>query len=135
MTPIKTKRFILPQILRLAVTAAVILVGVWYVGYQARFLITGPQLSLVNEPSIVQGERVIRLQGQARNITAIYLNGRAIATDNEGKFDEGVVLENGYTIVSLDARDRYGRKVHIERPFVYVAHDKTARERELSFSN
>lgn len=97
---------------------AVLLCG--YVIFQARLLIEGPQITLVDEPSSVQSERQIALTGTTKNITEITLNGRQIVTDQAGYFEESIVLENGYTIVSLEAHDRYGRKTTLEREFVYT---------------
>ena len=36
------------------------------------------------------------------------------------RFSEAVVLENGYTVVTLRAEDRYGRSRIIEKSFVYA---------------
>ena len=77
-----------------------------YVIFQARFIIRGPQLSLVDEPATVQNEQQIILSGTARNITDITLNGRTIVTDQDGHFREHIVLENGYNIVSIEAHDQ-----------------------------
>lgn len=98
---------------------AVVVALVSYVGWQARHLITGPEVVVIGEQSIVQTERIVTLEGVAKNVTSLQLNGRPIAIDQEGGFAEGVILENGYTVVSIDARDRYGREIHWERPFVY----------------
>lgn len=99
----------------------VVAVGlILYVGWQARYLIAGPKLSVSEGLSVVQNERVISIQGEAKNVTSLYLNGRPITIDPSGMFNEGVILENGYTIVSIDAKDRYGRSVHWEQPFVYT---------------
>jgi hypothetical protein len=91
-----------------------------YILFQARFLVAGPQISLTTEPGIVHNERVITLSGNAHNITHLWLNDRQIFTDEQGNFDEALVLENGYTVATLKARDRFGREVRIERPFVYT---------------
>lgn len=93
-------------------------VGV-YVLFQARYLITGPQIALAPEPTIVQQERVVTLSGTAYNIARLYLNGRPIFTDEQGAFEEALVLENGYTVATLRAEDRYGRSTRVERSFVY----------------
>ena len=91
-----------------------------YVGYQARFLLIGPQIELTDEPGKVHNERTLILNGQARNLARIWLNGRQIFTDPQGFFSEQIVLENGYSIVTLRAVDRYGRETTVERSFVYV---------------
>lgn len=91
-----------------------------YLVFQARFLILGPQIVLepthlgrVNQP-------VVTLRGEARNITRLWLNDRPIFTDRTGRFEEALVLPNGYTIATLTAEDRYGRRTALYREFVYV---------------
>lgn len=90
-----------------------------YVLFQARFLIGGPRITLTNQPTVVQTERLVTLTGSAFNITHLWLNDRAIFTDEQGYFSEDIILPSGYTIVTLRARDRYGRETRIEREFVY----------------
>ena len=90
-----------------------------YVLFQGRFLIAGPTLLLEPNLENPQMERVIALEGTARNIARMTLNGRAIYTDASGYFNEDVILENGYTIVTLQAEDRYGRVRKYSREFVY----------------
>lgn len=123
MSPISYKPLLFPRLIKIGAICTVLLLSIWYVGFQARFIIEGPQVTLSPEPSVVYNDRVVLLNGLARNVTALSINGRPIATDPEGNFNEPVVLENGYTIMSIDARDRYGRAVHIERPLVYVPSD------------
>ena len=96
------------------------MVLVSYVIFQARFLIQGPSVTLINEPSSVQNAKIIHLMGNAHNITKITLNGRQIFTDKSGYFDEALVLENGYTIATIAATDRYGREKDVVRQFVYT---------------
>lgn len=108
----------------LAGLAAIVALG-WYIVFQAWPLITGPVLTLDPVP-VVQNSRVATIRGTARNVTTIMLNGRPIFTDDEGRFQEALVLENGYAIVTLRAEDRYGRKNMLEQALVYTpAYDTT----------
>ncbi len=91
-----------------------------YVLFQARLLIGGPQVALSSELPTIQTERKITLTGNASNITTITLNGRPIQTDQAGYFEEPVILENGYTIISIRAEDRYGRETTLTREFVFT---------------
>lgn len=111
--PLRKTLFYLGTALLLALVSA-------YVLYQARFIIIGPEVRLIEPPTVIQNERVVTLAGQARNITSITLNGREIYTDESGYFKEAVVLENGYTIATLEATDRYGRATKVEAPFVFT---------------
>ena len=90
-----------------------------YILWQARYLIAGPQITLEAEPARIGNERIITLSGTAENISSISLNGRQIFTDTHGRFAEALVLENGYTIATIAATDRYGRTTTVTRPFVY----------------
>lgn len=88
--------------------------------FQARFLIGGPQIMLSDVPNIRQNERQIFLTGYTHNISRLWLNDRQIYTDAKGNFKEAVILENGYTITTLRAEDRYGRKTTVTKQFVYT---------------
>ena len=92
-----------------------------YIFFQARFLIAGPEISIRATETTAQMERVITLEGIAKNITRMTLNGRQIYTDTSGNFKEALVLENGYTIATLQAEDRYGRITRVSKEFVFDA--------------
>jgi hypothetical protein len=91
-----------------------------YLIFQARFLIIGPRVILTEEHDVPQNERQIFLTGNAYNISRLWLNDRPIYTNAQGNFKEALVLENGYTIATLRAEDRYGRETTITRSFVYA---------------
>jgi hypothetical protein len=104
-------------------TAIGILIGTIffsYVIFQARFLIQGPVITLTTEPPTEQTEQIVTLEGTVKNITRLSLNGRQIFTDETGYFKEALLLENGYTIATIAATDRYGRETKVIRSFVYV---------------
>lgn len=119
MSPLNLKPALMPRMVRYGLILSLLLLAAWYLAFQARYLILGPQLSLHPEPEVVQEDRVVELRGIARNVTALSVNGRPIATDPEGNFSEAVILENGYTVLKVEARDRYGRTTELERPLVY----------------
>lgn len=79
--------------------------------YQARFLILGPQI-WVESPK--NGETVedslVIIRGRAKNIAWISLNGRQIFTDEEGNWSEKLIVSPGLSIMTVKARDRFGRE-------------------------
>ena len=91
-----------------------------YVIFQARHLIIGPQILLSDIPAELQNQRQIFLSGKAYNISHLWLNDRPIYTDAQGNFKEALVLENGYTIATVRAEDRYGRETKLAQPFIYT---------------
>lgn len=94
-----------------------------YVLFQARFLLAGPQIFVEELPN-TQQERLVYLVGRAENIVHISLNGRQIYTDKDGNFKEALVLENGYTVATLRAEDRYGRTISHTEAFVFTGPKK-----------
>ncbi len=91
-----------------------------YVLWQARFLIAGPSITLLETPPMYGNERIVPIVGIAKNITKITINDRQIFTDANGIFREHIVLENGYTIVTIEASDRYGRTAAVQTPFIFT---------------
>lgn len=91
-----------------------------YLVFQARFLIMGPQIILTEIPNIQQNQRAVFLVGETHNISHFWLNDRPIYTDAKGKFKETLILENGYTIATLRAEDRYGRETTVVQPLIYI---------------
>ncbi len=91
-----------------------------YVLFQARYLIGGPQITLDGPLPTATNERAITLTGSAFNISRLWLNDRQIFTDPDGTFAHLFVLENGHTVATLRAEDRYGRQTVVSHDFVYV---------------
>lgn len=109
------------RIVRLFLLILILTLFLGYLAYQARFLLIGPVITFSDNLDTVQTSRTIELSGHAANITAIAINGHPIVTDEAGYFTAPIVLENGYTIISIEAQDRYGRTDRHERTFVYTA--------------
>lgn len=98
---------------------------VWYITFQAQHLIAGPQIALSAPTAVTQQSRVITVTGSTENITALTLNGREIFTNKDGIFKEPLVLQNGYTIMTLEATGRYGRTTRVSHPYIYVPRPET----------
>lgn len=90
-----------------------------YIGYQARFLLIGPEVLVEPSAETTVSERTVTIAGTARNIARISLNGRQIFTDPDGEFAELVVLNEGYNLITVAATDRYGRTTAVEQEYVY----------------
>ena len=79
--------------------------------YQARFLVLGPQIWIDNpqDGSTVDDSLVI-MEGRSKNIAWISLNDRQIFTDEEGVWGEKLLVSEGVSIMTVSARDRFGRE-------------------------
>lgn len=82
-----------------------------YALFQARFLIIGPRISVEtprNGDTVAGGPMTI--SGHARNISFISLNDRPIFLDEEGYWSEKLIAQRGLSIMTVKARDRFGRE-------------------------
>ena len=78
--------------------------------YKARGFLAGPKIK-INEPENGQvfQNSLISVNGKAENVALIYLNGRQIFTDENGLFKESLLLAKGYGIITIEAKDKFGR--------------------------
>lgn len=87
---------------------------------RAENLIRGPVLDVTTpEHGATVTESLIEVAGTARNITRISLNDRDIFVDESGAFREKLLLPYGYTILTVKAEDRFGRKAEKSIELVY----------------
>ncbi|PIP86403.1 hypothetical protein COV42_02235 [Candidatus Campbellbacteria bacterium CG11_big_fil_rev_8_21_14_0_20_44_21] len=103
------------KIIKISVlVAAIVMVG-GFALFQSRNLLQGPDIK-VKRPSNgeILEESLLEVQGEARNISKISLNGRQIFVDEKGIFNEKVLLFPGYNKLSIEAADRFGRKIQKE---------------------
>ena len=79
--------------------------------FQARFLILGPQIWIINpQDGRTVESPLVTIEGQARNIAWISLNDRQIFTDEEGRWSEKLIVSSGISIMTVKARDHFGRE-------------------------
>lgn len=127
MSPLVISQFTFRTFLAYLVAALVVAAFITYVLFQARFLIAGPQITVLSPSGEYENRHVI-IEGNARNIVNITLNGRQIYTDKDGNFKEALVLENGYTIATLRAQDRYGRQTSHAETYVFAPKENDTEE-------
>ena len=79
--------------------------------FQARFLIFGPKIEIVaprdGETSL---NELVVMNGYAKNAAWITLNGKQIFTDEKGFWSEKLLINKGLSIMTIQARDRFGRE-------------------------
>lgn len=110
--------FSLPTALRIFFGIIVVVLIVAYALFQARHLITGPIITLSEPLPAVISTSTFMVRGKAENIVSLSLNGRPIFTTDEGTFEEVVTLTEGYTILTIEAKDRYGNTERLEHNIV-----------------
>jgi len=108
-----------PNIMKVCAACAILAGVLWYGHFQARSFIAGPQIELQDPTATLQTTQTVSVRGHAYNVTELQLNGKMIHSNEDGYFDESLVLPDGYTIMTLHAKDRYGRTTVLSRPLIY----------------
>lgn len=105
---------------RAGAVALTILVIALYSYSRAEDIIRGPRIEVTAPLSgATLTDPLVEVTGTARNIVRISFNGRDIFVDEAGVFREKLLLPYGYTILTLTAEDRFGRKTEERIELVY----------------
>lgn len=98
----------------------ILIVGFLIVGYafnRSYSLLEGPVIHVAS-PSRGETitEAVIAVAGTARNIARLTLNGRSISVNDKGEFSEPLIVPEGYTVMTITAEDKFGKRREFEFP-------------------
>ncbi len=107
-----TDRRKIKQLLKFWVALCALGVVIGYAGFRAHNLVAGPKL-IVESPAdgSVTGNPYVEIKGTVKNISFLTLNDNKIFTDEAGVWNEKILLSYGYNVVSVEAKDRFGRSV------------------------
>lgn len=87
---------------------AIIICG--YSGYEARNIARGPIIEVYEPVSgMTVTSEVVTLRGTVKNTSEFTINGRGGAVDDDGRFEEQIVLLEGRNTVKIQAEDRFKR--------------------------
>ena len=76
--------------------------------YEAQGLLFGPKIQVSTETTVVH-DPYVKIEGQARRISALSMNGKDIPVTEKGEFSEPFLLARGDNRIALVAKDTYGR--------------------------
>jgi len=93
----------------LILLAVAVLVG--YGLFEARKLIEGPSISIISpKDGSATSSPLVIVEGTAQNISFLTINDAPAFTDESGKFVYRFSPPYGYTVVTVAATDRFGRR-------------------------
>ncbi len=91
------------------------LAGVVVLGYgvfEARKILAGPELTLTSpEEGSATSSPLVTIAGTAQNIAFLSINNKQAYTNVHGQFLETLSPPPGYTVITVSAKDRFGREV------------------------
>ena len=82
-----------------------------FIGAKLYPLIHGPEIemSTVSDGAHLT-EPMIRVSGIAKFTKDLVVNGAPLATAPNGSFDENLLINPGYNIITMEGKDRFGNK-------------------------
>ena len=80
-----------------------------YAYIQAQGILEGPDIILESPLSQTSTTSLVEVSGYIKNARATTLDGRGIFIDTAGRFNEKLLLSEGYNIIVLTAEDAQGR--------------------------
>jgi hypothetical protein len=92
------------------VIAAIAIIG--YGLFEARKLIEGPTV-VIESPTngSATSSTAVIISGEAENISFLTINDAPAYTDEQGHFSELLSLSPGFTVLTVAAIDRFGRRI------------------------
>jgi hypothetical protein len=98
--------------IRITITTLVIILIVAYALWRSLAYARGPSITLsapLNYSSI--NSSTTHVIGRVERANTITLNGKAVTIDEQGHFDETIIVFPGTNILTLEARDQFNRTV------------------------
>jgi hypothetical protein len=94
-----------------AILIALVVVVVGYGLFEARRLIEGPVITIYSPASgTATSSALLTITGSAQNISFLTVNDMQAFTDTSGHFSITLSPPSGYTIITVAALDRFGRR-------------------------
>lgn len=93
-----------------------ILIFLVYFGFRLEHLWKGPRIAILipEEGQFLKNTHVL-VEGEGNNVARLELNGRPIYTDEDGFFEEKLILAPGLNYIQLKADGRFGKTLAEER--------------------
>ena len=90
-----------------------ILIVVGYSFFALKDVLRGPRINIATPTSgYATTTQMITLAGKVIRGNLFFINNATTTIDLKGNFSEQLLLSSGYNIMTLEARDRYGRTSH-----------------------
>lgn len=108
------------KILKIAAISVFAIFVVVYGFFRSKDLIFGVQIKDVNVADGAKvADNIIKIKGNAKNAVNLTLNDREISINQQGNFDETIILFSGYNIVSIKAEDEFGNSDEKNYKLIY----------------
>ena len=99
-----------------------------YAYFEGYGLLQGPAIQIEGRAMEVH-DPLVSIEGEAKRIASLSMNGKLIPVTEDGAFSEDYVLAPGYNKIVLEARDRFGKTTTRAIEIVYTSSSTPAMAR------
>jgi len=107
-------------IIKIIIGLILFIIVAGYSYYEFKDFLTGPNIEITSpENGAVTSQSLLTIEGTAKNISKLFLNDKQIFTDEEGYFNEELLLSLGYNIIEVKAEDSIERETRKRLEIIY----------------
>ena len=97
--------------LRKALFAIIFIIVLGYTFYEARFIISGPELTIFTpQNNATVTDSLLEIKGHVKNLSSLTINGRQIMITTDGLFADKLLLLDGYNTIEVKVRNKFGQE-------------------------
>lgn len=94
----------------------------------SRDILFGTPLSVdIAADGTTLGDGFLPLSGNAGHARSLSVNGRALSTDRDGNFSDGIILSPGYNVVEIVSANQFGKETVRTYHLVFTPEHSVAR--------
>ncbi len=86
------------------------LLFLFYLAFESRVFLFGPELSLPYASSITTSEKIFTLKGKANPVNNVFINAQEVPIDSAGNFSFPLALHTGVNDITVSAKNRYDKE-------------------------
>lgn len=109
--------------IRIVGIGSVIVGLVLYIGFRFKSLASGPQVTISYPPAYsLLDSGFVTVTGTAKRVSQLTVNGQEVLPTTDDTFSASLLVPPGYSILKIEARDRFAHRYHTELPIVNAEH-------------
>ncbi len=107
-------------IIKIIIGSILFVIVAGYSYYEIKDFLAGPKVEITSpQDGDITHQSLLKIQGTTKNISKLLLNDKQIFTDEEGIFNEELLLSLGYNIIEVKVRDRFERETKKTLKVIY----------------
>lgn len=110
----------LPNLFRWSTTGAIAIICLGYLGLQVRQTVRPPELTLIGpSEGLISNTHEVSINGLTEPEVKIAINGQAVMSDEQGRFNQALMLQPGINTVVVTAEKKHGKTTQATRHIIY----------------